>query len=90
MWTSGWKLTLGLAGEVGAKGLASDLKRLCLGSPGQVVDHPSILSPAGFPDRGHISLVLQLLSLMFFAGLLAAIVIQGQDHLGVWGGGSLG
>lgn len=42
MWTSGWKLTLGLLpGEVGAKGLASDLKRLCLGSPGQVVDgHP--------------------------------------------------
>ncbi|KAM7331506.1 hypothetical protein ACRRTK_008214 [Alexandromys fortis] len=34
------------------------------------------LAITGFLDRGHISLVLQLLSLVFFAGLLAAIVIQ--------------
>ncbi|OBS81289.1 hypothetical protein A6R68_20508 [Neotoma lepida] len=42
----------------------------------QVVYHPSILLPAGFLDRGHILLVLQLLLLILFAGLLVGIVIQ--------------
>lgn len=80
MWTSGWTLTLELlSGEVGAKGLASP------GPGSRPSIHSSILSPAGFLDRGHISLVLHLLSLIFFAGLLAAIVVQSQDHLGVWG-----
>lgn len=45
----------------------------------------SILGLAGFLERSHIPLVLQLLFLILFAGLLVAIVIQGQDHHAGWG-----
>jgi hypothetical protein len=42
-----------------------------------------MLGLAGFLDKGHIPLVLQLLFLILFTGLLVAIIIQGQDHLKV-------